>query len=89
MRNSYTVNVPPTRDQGNTTFSADASYMETMRKNALWTYNKMREHDGQEPLSRMPKGTKYIRNKAVEVAYENAKEIVANDEPWFGDLVWD
>ena len=63
MRNSYTVNVPPTRDQGASAFYAAASMMETMRQNALDTYNRMRAHDGQEPLERMPKGTKYIRNK--------------------------
>lgn len=62
MRNSYTVNVPPTRDQGSSAFYASASYNETMRQNALWTYNKMREHDGLDPIGRMPKGTKYIRN---------------------------
>jgi hypothetical protein len=61
MSATYTVKVPPTRDQGSTSFSAVASYMETMRKNALWTYNKMRAHDGQEPLERMPNGTTYVR----------------------------
>lgn len=63
MRNSFIVKVPSTRDQGSSVFRASASYMETMRQNALWTYNKMREHDNQYPLERMPAGTVYIRDK--------------------------
>lgn len=59
MSTRYVVIVPPTNDQGSTRFIASASYMETMRKNALWEYNKLREHDGQSPLTRMPKGTRY------------------------------
>lgn len=97
MRNSFIVKVPPTRDQGNSNFYASASYMETMRQNALDTYNRMRAHDGQEPLKRMPKGTRYIRDKravfvhkdSYAVAYEKAEVIPKNDEPWFGDLVED
>lgn len=69
MRNSYTVNVPPTRDQGSSSFYASASYLETMRANALDTYNRMRAHDGQPKLNRMPKGTKYIRNKRSTIVH--------------------
>lgn len=53
------VIVPVTNEQSPARFIASDSMMETVRKNALWTYNKMREHDGQDPLTRMPKGTKY------------------------------
>lgn len=53
------VIVPVTHDQSPTRFIATASMLETMRQNALWHYNKMREHDGQEPISKMPAGTKY------------------------------
>jgi hypothetical protein len=31
--------------------------METAEENALWTYNSLREHDGQPPLKALPKGT--------------------------------
>jgi hypothetical protein len=55
----YVTIVPVTNDQSPARFIASATYMETMRQNALWHYNKMREHDGQEPLKRMPKGTRY------------------------------
>ena len=57
------VHVPCTNDQGNTSFDASDSYSETVAKNALWTYNSMRAHDGQEPLTKMPKGTTYERVK--------------------------
>ena len=61
MSATYTVKVPPTRDQGNTRFNASASYMQTMREDALDTYNRMRSHDGQDPVARMPNGTTYVR----------------------------
>lgn len=63
MRNSYIVKVPPTRDQGSTSFYASKSYMESMRANALDTYNRMRAHDGFDPLTRMPAGTTYTNSK--------------------------
>jgi len=55
----YVTIVPVTNDQSSARFIAEATYTETMRQNALWHYNKMREHDGQAPLTRMPKGTRY------------------------------
>lgn len=55
------VTVPPTRDQGNAKFTATDSYGETVAKSALWTYNSMRAHDGQAPLTRMPRGTRYAK----------------------------
>ena len=57
----YKVTVPPTRDQGSFSCIASASYMETMKQNALWSYNHSRAHDGQPPLSRMPAGTVYAK----------------------------
>jgi hypothetical protein len=59
MRSHYLVKVPPVNDQGNFTCNARASYMETMKQNALWSYNSARAHDGQEPLKKMPRGTTY------------------------------
>jgi hypothetical protein len=59
--NTRTVTVPPTRDQGSTSFIARATYLETLAQNALWTYNHMRAHDGQAPLTKMPKGTTYTK----------------------------
>lgn len=55
------VTVPPTRDQGNAKFNASDSYCESVAKNALWTYNSMRAHDGLPPLARMPRGTRYAK----------------------------
>ena len=57
------VTVPPTKDQGSSTFLAYNNYYETMAQNALWKYNSMRKYDGQPPLKRMPKGTKYAKVK--------------------------
>ena len=52
--------VPPTNDQGSAKFTCKDSWGETCAQNALWEYNKMREHDGQSALNRMPKGTRYL-----------------------------
>ena len=60
----YQVTIPPTRDQGSFKCIASASYMETMKQNALWAYNSARAHDGQSPLSRMPSGTVYEKVKS-------------------------
>jgi len=60
----YICYVPTTDDQGDSQFTCGGSLYETYRQNALHTYNSMRAHDGQAPLSRMPSGTHYtpIRN---------------------------
>jgi hypothetical protein len=55
----YKVNVPPTMEQGSYKCIAEASYSETMRQNALWQYNKAREHDGLPPVKRLPNGTTF------------------------------
>jgi hypothetical protein len=59
------VYVPPTKDQGATNILAESTYFETVAQNALWLYNKNREHDGKPPLSRMPKGTRYESAKKL------------------------
>jgi hypothetical protein len=55
----YLVKVPPTKEQGNYKTTAQSGWGETYRKNALWSYNSAREHDGLPPIKRMPKGTTY------------------------------
>lgn len=53
------VNVPPTAEQGSYNCKADD------RKDALWQYNKAREHDGLPPINRMPNGTTYAAVKKL------------------------
>lgn len=53
--------IPVTRDQGPCKIIGTESHSETAEENALWHYNRMREHDGQPPLSRLPEGTKATR----------------------------
>ena len=60
---NYLCTVPVTNDQSPCKIVCSSSAMETYRQNALWDYNSMREHDGQEPLTRMPNGTTYTRLK--------------------------
>lgn len=51
--------IPPTKDVGSCSLLGISSSLETFRQNILWQYNKLREHDGLEPVGRMPAGTKY------------------------------
>ena len=60
---TYKVYVPPTDDMGSYTTIVANTQWETKEQQALWDYNNAREHDGLEPLSRMPRGTKYTRER--------------------------
>ncbi len=40
-------------------YVVSGSYMETKEEEALWYYNKSREHDGLPPLDKLPKGTTF------------------------------
>ena len=61
----YKVNVPPTKEQGSYSCIVSNRY-ESYRKDALWSYNKAREHDGLPPVERMPNGTTYKAIKEVQ-----------------------
>lgn len=52
--------VPPTANCGSCRLVGTASLSESARENALWQYNKMREHDGQDPVSVLPPGTHMV-----------------------------
>lgn len=34
--------------------------MESKEENALWHYNRSREHDGLAPLDELPKGVRFV-----------------------------
>jgi hypothetical protein len=70
--------VPPTKDMGSYQTYCKSSYMETYRGNAVWSYNKAREHDGLEPLTRMPVGTKYVRECLPKGAKHSAVDLTFN-----------
>ena len=58
----YIVTVPPTAQVGSykTTVSSSSKFgTETIAQKTLCDYNSVRAHDGLEPVSRMPAGTKY------------------------------
>ena len=66
MRIEYSF--PATRSQGPCKIIGVSSPMESARENALWEYNSMRAHDGQPPLSELPKGTTSMRLDDTPVA---------------------
>ena len=58
--NRYRVTVPTTSDMSVfSCISTDSSPMESVHENALWHYNRAREHDGLPPLLRLPFNTRY------------------------------
>lgn len=61
MTNSFNVLVPITNDMSPSKFVVSESSMETKEEYALWEYNRMRGHDGLDPLTKMPNGTTYKR----------------------------
>ena len=56
----YVVTVPPTREMGSYKTRVRGP-MDNARRDALWDYNSARDHDGLEPVDRMPSGTKYTK----------------------------
>lgn len=60
---TYKVTFPATNDLGSfTENNIFASFMESEEDNALWHYNKAREHDGLPPVKELPEGTKFELN---------------------------
>ncbi len=60
MNTEFLVKFPVTRDLGPCTFIVRDMGMETKEDNALWHYNKSREHDGLRPVDELPKGTTFL-----------------------------
>lgn len=56
----YKFTVPPTHEMGSHSGVCSSSGSETYQQNALWDYNRSREREGLDKLSRMPAGTRYI-----------------------------
>ncbi len=55
--------MPITRNVSPVAIYCQAYSMETKEENALWDYNRIREHDGLPPLDTLPEGTTF---EAVE-----------------------
>lgn len=60
----FKVKVPFVDDMGSVSdFTVTETSRESKAQAALWTINKMRDHDALPHLSRMPNGTTYTRVK--------------------------
>lgn len=59
MRNILKAIVPATKHQGSCSILGTCGIYESYKKNILWAYNKMRQHDGLDDVTRMPVGTRY------------------------------
>lgn len=73
-----TFTVPPTAEMGSFKGTCSHSTRESYRKNALWSYNSARAHDGLPPLDRMPAGTVYysIRTRYINRCGDGQAETV-------------
>lgn len=59
----HIVTVPPTAMQGSYKTKVRDDLGETPAQAALWHYNNARAREGLPPVSRMPRGTTYARQK--------------------------
>jgi hypothetical protein len=59
MQTILKATVPPTNDLGSCVLLGTSTRYETFRENILWQYNKLRQHDGLDEVTRMPAGTQY------------------------------
>lgn len=57
----YRVHLPVTGDMSPISYVVSDKPTETAAKEALWHYNKSRDHDGLRPLERLPIGTRWER----------------------------
>ncbi len=52
----YYVKFPPTNQMSTIDYVVTESVLETKEEQALWQYNRSREHDGLPPLTELPEG---------------------------------
>jgi hypothetical protein len=55
----YKAKFPLTMNMSPISYVVEDKTMESKEEEALWHYNKSREHDGLPPLERLPKGTTF------------------------------
>jgi hypothetical protein len=55
----YKVTFPVTKNMSPISYTVTDKPMETKEEEALWHYNRSREHDGLYPLRRLPVGVKF------------------------------
>ena len=60
MNPQYVCSIPATGHTTKVEFVVKGNTMETKEENALWHYNKFRAHDGLNPVTKLPAGTKFI-----------------------------
>jgi hypothetical protein len=56
---AYNARFPVTHDMSPISYIVREYRYETKEENALWHYNKSREHDGLEPLKNLPRKVKF------------------------------
>lgn len=57
---TYTARFPITHDMSPITYTVSETAMETKEENALWHYNRSREHDCLPPLDELPEGVVFV-----------------------------
>jgi hypothetical protein len=56
----YLAKFPVTMKMSPISFTVSDKSMETKEEEALWHYNRARDHDGLPPLKRCPDGTVFL-----------------------------
>jgi hypothetical protein len=60
MIKHYIVKFPLTNNMSPVDYIVKDKFMETKEQEALWYYNKSREHDNLPALNKLPAGVKFI-----------------------------
>jgi len=56
----FKVVIPVTDEMSPCYYIVSDKTMETKEEEALWHYNRSREHDGFGPVTELPKGTRFL-----------------------------
>jgi hypothetical protein len=80
----YNFTVPPTENIGSFAGVCQDGFGQNFRQDALWQYNSAREHDGFEPVKRMPAGTEYrgIFDYDIEGDFGCGWEILCSEDSY-------
>lgn len=63
----YKVTFPNTVEMSQISYIVRPTLSETKEEQAMWHYNRSRQHDNLPPLNNLPKGTKFVQLYELDV----------------------
>ncbi len=78
----YKVKFPLTHDMSPIDYVVQDKPTESKEEEALWYYNKSREHDGLPPLTKLPTGTKFSAIYSENMKPSDLAKKIINEDTW-------